>query len=173
MTMANAGVGTDRNDPYDLARFTHAQDGVFADVLAELRGGQKLTHWMWFIFPQIAGLGDSSTTKYYAIKSIDEARQYLSHRVLGPRLLTCAETVLAIRGRSVSDLFGYPDNLKLRSSMTLFACVAGPASVFDRVLDQHFGGERDTRTLELLGKPSRMRAVTMDSGAASGNMSTA
>ena len=156
MIMASSGESTGRDDPYDLARFTAAQDRVYADVLAELRAGQKRTHWMWFIFPQIDGLGNSSTTKYYAIKSIDEARQYLSHPVLGPRLLECAETVLAIRGRSVSEIFGYPDDLKLRSSMTLFACVAGPASVFDRVLDQHFDGERDIRTLELLEKPSHM-----------------
>jgi uncharacterized protein (DUF1810 family) len=150
MTVANVSVGTDRNDLYDLTRFIRAQERVYADVLAELRGGQKLTHWMWFIFPQIDGLGNSSTTKYYAIKSIDEARQYLSHPVLGPRLLECAETVLAIRGRSVSEIFGYPDDLKLRSSMTLFACVAGPDSVFDRVLDGCFPGERDARTLQLL-----------------------
>ena len=148
--MANASGSTDRDDPYDLARFTRAQDQVYADVLAELRGGQKLTHWMWFIFPQIAGLGNSLTTKYYAIKSIDEARHYLSHPVLGPRLLACAETVLAIRGRSASEIFGYPDDLKLRSSMTLFACVAGSDSVFDHVLDRYFHSERDARTLQLL-----------------------
>ena len=150
--MASSGESKGRDDPYDLARFTAAQDRVYADVLAELRAGQKRTHWMWFIFPQIAGLGNSSTTKYYAIKSIDEARHYLSHPVLGPRLLECAETVLAIRGRSVSEIFGYPDDLKLRSSMTLFACVAGPDSVFDRVLDVYFDGERDGRTLQLLEK---------------------
>jgi len=148
--MANASGSTDRDAPYDLTRFTRAQDQDYADVLAELRGGQKLTHWMWFIFPQIDGLGNSSTTKYYAIKSIDEARHYLSHPVLGPRLMECAETVLAIRGRSVSEIFGYPDDLKLRSSMTLFACVAGPDSVFDHVLDRYFHGERDGRTLQLL-----------------------
>ena len=95
--MASSGESQGRDDPYDLARFTAAQDRVYADVLAELRAGQKRTHWMWFIFPQIDGLGNSSTTKYYAIKSIDEARQYLSHPVLGPRLLECAETVLAIQ----------------------------------------------------------------------------
>jgi uncharacterized protein (DUF1810 family) len=150
--MANASGSTDRDDPYDLTRFTRAQDKVYAAVLAELRGGQKLTHWMWFIFPQIDGLGNSATTKYYAIKSIEEARQYLKHPVLGSRLLECAETVLAIRGRSVSQIFGTPDDLKLRSSMTLFACVAGPDSVFDHVLDRCFHGERDARTLRLLEK---------------------
>jgi uncharacterized protein (DUF1810 family) len=150
MSMTNASGSSGRNDPYDLARFTHAQDRIYADVLAELRGGRKLTHWMWFIFPQIDGLGHSSTTRYYAIKSLDEARRYLSHPVLGPRLSECAETVLAVRGRSVSEIFGYPDDLKLKSSMTLFASVTGPDSVFGRVLDRYFHGERDARTLQLL-----------------------
>lgn len=141
-----------RDDPFDLRRFTRAQERVYADVLAELADGQKLTHWMWFIFPQIDGLGDSSTAKYYAIKSLEEARQYLGHPVLGPRLVECAEMVLASEGRSVSAIFGYPDDLKLKSSMTLFAYVAEPRSVFARVLDKYFRGERDVRTLHLLEK---------------------
>ncbi len=141
-----------RDDPFDLRRFTRAQERVYADVLAELADGQKLTHWMWFIFPQIDGLGDSTTTKYYAIKSLEEARQYLGHPVLGPRLVECAEMVLASEGRSVSAIFGYPDDLKLKSSMTLFAYVAEPRSVFARVLDKYFRGERDVRTLHLLEK---------------------
>jgi uncharacterized protein (DUF1810 family) len=141
-----------RDDPFDLSRFTSAQERVYHSVLAELRSGQKRTHWMWYIFPQIDGLGRSATTKYYAIKSIEEARQYLNHPVLGTRLLECAEAVFAIEGRPISEIFGYPDDLKLRSSMTLFACVAGPRSVFARILDKYFHGERDVRTLHLLEK---------------------
>jgi uncharacterized protein (DUF1810 family) len=141
-----------RNDPFDLTRFTKAQERVYASVLAELRSGWKRTHWMWFIFPQIDGLGHSSTAKFYAIKNIEEARQYLKHPVLGARLVECSEAVLAVEGRSVAAIFGYPDDMKLKSSMTLFASVAGdPHSVFNSVLDKYFQGERDSRTLQLLG----------------------
>jgi uncharacterized protein (DUF1810 family) len=105
---------------------------------------------MWYIFPQVDGLGYSATSKHYAIKSMEEARAYLNHPVLGSRLLECADAVLAIEGRSASDILGYPDDLKLQSSMTLFASVAGPDSVFVRVLDKYFQGERDVRTLQLL-----------------------
>ena len=107
---------------------------------------------MWYIFPQIDGLGRSETPKYYAIKSQQEAQQYLNHSVLGVRLLECVEAVLAVDGRTASEIFGYPDNLKLKSSMTLFAFVAPPGSVFVRVLDKYFQGERDFRTLRLLEK---------------------
>jgi len=107
---------------------------------------------MWYIFPQLDGLGHSTTSKHYAIKSIEEARQYLKHPVLGPRLLDCADAVFAIEGRSVSKIFGYPDKLKLQSSMTLFAFVADQGSVFVRVLDKYFHGERDVKTLQLLEK---------------------
>jgi uncharacterized protein (DUF1810 family) len=138
-------------DPFNLRRFEDAQKGIYNDALAELRNGRKRTHWMWFVFPQIDGLGHSSTAKYYAIKSAEEARQYLNHPILGRRLLECAEAVLAIEERSASDIFGYPDELKLKSSMTLFASVADPHSVFARVLDKYFHGERDERTLKLLG----------------------
>jgi len=113
---------------------------------------------MWFIFPQIDGLAYSTTSKHYAIKSIEEARQYLNHPVLGARLLECAETVLAVKGRSVSEIFGYPDDLKLKSSMTLFAYVAGPRSVFPRVLEKYFQGEQDVRTLDLLEKLKEKRS---------------
>ena len=140
------------DDPFDLSRFLKAQEPVYARVLSELRSGQKRTHWMWFIFPQIDGLGFSATTEYYAIKSLEEARQYLNHPVLGARLLECAETVLAVEGRSVSEIFGYPDDLKLKSSMTLFACVPNSPSVFDQVLDKYFRCERDAKTLALLQK---------------------
>ncbi len=140
------------SDTIDLSRFTTAQESVYDSVLAELRSGRKRTHWMWYIFPQLDGLGFSTTSKYYAIKSIEEARQYVNHPVLGKRLLECAEAVLAVEGRSVSEIFGYPDDLKLKSSMTLFAYVAAPGSVFARLLDKYFNAEQDALTLQLLGK---------------------
>jgi len=141
-----------RDDPFDLSRFTRAQERIYDTVLAELRSGRKRTHWIWFIFPQIDGLGHSPTSKYYAIKSIEEARQYLNHPILGARLLECTEAVLAVEGRSVSEIFGYPDDMKLKSSMTLFASVAeNPHSVFISVLEKYFQGEQDDRTLQLLG----------------------
>ncbi|MBN2004362.1 MAG: DUF1810 domain-containing protein [Anaerolineae bacterium] len=141
-----------KSDSYDLTRFTTAQESVYDTVLAELKDGRKRTHWMWYIFPQVDGLGFSSTSQYYAIKSLEEARQYLAHPVLGARLRECAEALLAVAGRSASDIFGYPDDLKLRSSMTLFARAAGELdSVFARVLDKYFHGEQDGRTMGLLG----------------------
>lgn len=142
------------NDPYNLARFVAAQQSVYEDALAELREGYKVTHWMWFIFPQIDGLGQSSMSRYYSIKNEQEARQYLAHPVLGPRLLECAEAVLAIEGESALDIFGSPDDMKLRSSMTLFACLSRSRSVFTRVLDKYFEGRPDRMTLRLLGKRS-------------------
>ncbi len=140
------------SDTFDLSRFTSAQESIYDSVLAELRNGRKRTHWMWYIFPQIDGLGHSTTSKHYAIKSLEEARQYLNHPVLGKRLLECAEAVFTIEGRSISEIFGYPDNLKLKSSMTLFACVAAPYSVFARILDKYFNGEQDALTFQLLEK---------------------
>jgi uncharacterized protein (DUF1810 family) len=149
--MAKGSEAVDRDDPYELNRFISAQKGVYDRVLAELRGGQKRTHWMWFVFPQIDGLGHSPTTMLYAIKSLDEARQYLNHPVLGARLVESAEAVLAVSGRSASDIFGHPDDWKLQSSMTLFALVAEPGSVFERVLEKYYQGKRDARTLQILG----------------------
>jgi uncharacterized protein (DUF1810 family) len=140
------------DDTYDLNRFISAQHVVYSRVLEELKSGMKRTHWMWFIFPQIHGLGQSTTAVYYAIKSMEEAREYLRHPLLGSRLLECADTVLAIEGRSASEIFGYPDDLKLKSSMTLFASLADSSSLFDRVLDKYFQGERDARTLLILEK---------------------
>ncbi|MDA8240053.1 MAG: DUF1810 domain-containing protein [Nitrospiraceae bacterium] len=140
------------DDPYDLNRFLSAQEGIYERALAELKGGQKHTHWMWFIFPQIDGLGYSPTAKRYSIKSIEEARQYLSHPVLGKRLLECAEAVVALKGGSVSEIFGYPDDLKFKSSMTLFEKIAGPDSVFSLALDRYCHGERDAITLRLIEK---------------------
>jgi uncharacterized protein (DUF1810 family) len=143
------------DDPFDLGRFTSAQERVYETVLGELRSGWKRSHWIWYIFPQIAGLGHSSTSKHYAIKSIEEARAYLNHPILGARLKECAEAVLAVQGRTVSQIFGYPDDMKLKSSMTLFAAVTeDPNSVFVRVLEKYFRGERDAMTLQLL-KDSR------------------
>ncbi len=139
------------DDPYHLDRFVNAQDAIYENVLSELRGGEKITHWMWFIFPQIEGLGESTTSRYYSIKSESEAKQYLHHPVLGARLLECAELVLAIQGKTASDIFGFPDDMKLRSSMTLFAHVAGSDSIFTCVLDKYFAGQPDPRTLYLLG----------------------
>lgn len=137
-------------DPFDLSRFLSAQQPVYGSVLAELRAGRKRTHWMWFVFPQVLGLGHSAASKHYAIGSLEEARRYLGHPVLGRRLVECAEAILAVEGRSASDIFGHPDDLKLASSMTLFAEAAGPDSVFDLVLRKYFGDGPDARTLELL-----------------------
>ena len=137
-------------DPHDLDRFVRAQDGVHDAALAEIRRGRKTSHWMWFIFPQIAGLGDSAMSRRFAVRSLDEARAYLAHPLLGPRLVACAEAVLAVEGRTAHDVFGSPDDLKLRSSMTLFARASGPDSVFQQVIDRYFAGVPDGRTLALL-----------------------
>lgn len=139
------------SDPFDLNRFTKAQERVYSSVLAELKSGQKRSHWMWYIFPQIDGLGFSPTSRRYAMKSIEEARAYLDHPLLGKRLVECSEAVLAVEGRSASAIFGYPDDMKLNSSMTLFAVVAeDPESIFVRILEKYFQGERDSRTLRIL-----------------------
>jgi uncharacterized protein (DUF1810 family) len=138
------------DDPYHLSRFVQAQEDNYQQALAEIRGGRKRTHWMWYIFPQIDGLALSSTSKYYSIKHLEEAKAYLEHPVLGPRLLQCAEGVISVDGRSAAEIFGAPDDLKLRSSATLFACVSPPGSVFDRLLEKYYRGERDGKTLQLL-----------------------
>lgn len=145
----------DRNaDPYGLSRFVDAQEAVYDAALGEIRGGRKRSHWMWFIFPQLEGLGFSPTARRFAIRNLDEARSYLEHPLLGPRLHDCALALLALRGHSATDIFGFPDDHKLRSSMTLFALVAPADAPFQRVLDRYFGGERDPRTLELLAATS-------------------
>jgi uncharacterized protein (DUF1810 family) len=140
------------NDPYDLRRFLDAQEGDYERALAEIRSGRKRSHWMWYIFPQLDGLGFSPTAKRYAIKGIEEARAYLDHPVLGPRLLACAEAALGVEGKSATQVFGSPDDLKLRSSATLFAAVSPPGSVFERLLDKCYQGRPDDRTLHLLGR---------------------
>jgi uncharacterized protein (DUF1810 family) len=139
------------DDPYGLTRFVRAQENVYEQVLAEIRSGTKRTHWMWYIFPQLDGLAFSSTSQHYSIKSAAEAKAYLDHPVLGPRLLECAEAVVRVDGRSVMDIFGSPDDLKLRSCATLFAYVSPPDSVFDRLLRKYYRGGRDGKTLQLLG----------------------
>jgi uncharacterized protein (DUF1810 family) len=139
------------DDPHDLNRFVEAQDTNYSQALDELRAGRKRSHWMWYVFPQFAGLGNSSMSVRYAIKSEDEARAYLDHTILGPRLIECAEAVLANKDRSAHDIFGSPDDMKLRSCATLFAHVSPPGSVFERILDQYYSSERDSKTLALLG----------------------
>ena len=135
---------------FGLDRFVAAQAGVYARALAELEAGRKQSHWMWFVFPQIAGLGRSPTARYYAIASAAEARAYLAHPLLGARLLDCAQAILAHRGRSAEAILGSIDAIKLRSSMTLFEAVAGDPAPFTRVLDALFDAERDPATLNLL-----------------------
>jgi uncharacterized protein (DUF1810 family) len=139
------------DDPYDLGRFLQAQEDDYERALSEITSGRKRTHWMWYIFPQIDGLAVSSTSRRYAIKSLDEARAYLDHPILGPRLLECAEAVVRVEGRTAREIFGSPDDLKLRSCATLFACVSPPGSVFERLLTKYYQGRRDDRTLHLLG----------------------
>ncbi|MEU8816677.1 DUF1810 domain-containing protein [Actinoplanes sp. NPDC048796] len=134
----------------DLGRFVSAQKGVYDEALDEIKRGRKRTHWMWFVFPQLAGLGSSSTAQFYAIRDLAEARDYLAHPVLGPRLIEIAEAVVASPAATADQLFGYPDNLKARSSMTLFKRAAPDQTVFTAVLDKYYGGEADPRTEELL-----------------------
>ncbi len=140
------------DDPYDLNRFILAQEKDYAPALAEIRSGRKRTHWIWYIFPQLDGLGFSQTARRYAIRGLDEARAYLGHPVLGPRLVECAEAVLAVQGRSAREIFGTPDDLKLRSCATLFAEVSPAGSMFHRLIHAYFGGAPDGRTLTLLGR---------------------
>ena len=149
------GSPTSPADPHGLSRFVQAQEDDYAQALSEIRSGQKRSHWMWYIFPQYDGLGSSAASKRYAIKSLAEAHVYLSHPVLGPRLLECAEAALDVDGQSASDVFGYPDDMKLRSCATLFAYVSPSGSVFERLLDKYFGGVRDDKTLQLLGPRPR------------------
>ncbi|HEY1376019.1 MAG TPA: DUF1810 domain-containing protein [Gemmataceae bacterium] len=141
------------DDPFDLSRFVDAQAGDYGHALAEIKSGRKRTHWMWYVFPQFDGLGASPTAKRYAIKSVAEAKAYLAHPTLGPRLVECAEAVLGVEGRSATEIFGSPDDLKLRSSATLFAAESPPGSVFERVLAKYYGGRPDEKTLRLIGGP--------------------
>jgi uncharacterized protein (DUF1810 family) len=144
-------------DPFDLARFVSAQDegGVYEQALAELNDGRKRTHWMWFIFPQAAGLGTSPISRRYAIRTVEEAGAYLAHPVLGRRIEECANSLLTLEGRSAAQILASPDDLKLRSSMTLFEMAAPPGAVYGRVIEKYFGGRRDdvTRRLMLDAQP--------------------
>ncbi len=138
------------NDPYDLERFVAAQAQDFERALGELQRGRKQSHWIWYIFPQVAGLGHSSMAQKYAIQSREEAVAFLNHPVLGSRLRQCCEALLRHRGRRVEDIMGYPDDLKLRSSMTLFAVVDEGENIFREVLKVFYSGERDERTMDFL-----------------------
>jgi uncharacterized protein (DUF1810 family) len=139
-------------DPYDLERFVAAQNPVFDAVCGELRQGRKTGHWMWFVFPQIADLGASATAMRYAIASREEARAYLEHAILGPRLHQCTRLVTWVRGRTVEEIFGYPDYMKFRSSLTLLACATAENSVFLEALQKYFSGAFDPSTLEKLAR---------------------
>lgn len=141
-------------DPFDLERFLRAQDPVFREVLGELARGRKQTHWMWFVFPQVAGLGVSAMSQRYAIGSRAEAEAYLAHPLLGPRLIECTRLMLAVDGRTINAILGAPDDSKFRSSMTLFGAVSREA-VFDEALAKYFAGERDGATLEILAALDR------------------
>jgi uncharacterized protein (DUF1810 family) len=138
-------------DEFGLQRFVDAQARNYADALAELRRGRKTTHWMWYVFPQVAGLGSSPMARTYAIGSLAEARAYLAHPVLGPRLRDCVAATLAVEGRTAHEIFGSPDDLKFRSSLTLFAEAAPEEGAFRQALDKYFAGQPDPRTLERLG----------------------
>jgi len=140
------------DDPYNLARFVQAQKDDYARALAEIRSGRKRTHWMWYIFPQLKGLGGSAMSQRYAIEGLAEAEAYLRHPVLGPRLKECCEAALGVAGRSAFEIFGAPDDRKLKSCATLFAEAMPAGSVFDRVLDHFFQGERDGETRRRLGR---------------------
>jgi uncharacterized protein (DUF1810 family) len=138
------------NDPYDLQRFVDAQNPLFEQVCAELRAGQKNGHWMWFIFPQLRGLGNSQMAIKFAISSRDEAAAYLEHQVLGARLRECTQLVMLVEGRSITQIFGSPDDLKFRSSMTLFASTTSTDRTFKDALQKYFAGQLDPLTVERL-----------------------
>jgi uncharacterized protein (DUF1810 family) len=139
-------------DPYHLARFLDAQGPVYEQVTRELRAGRKTSHWMWYVFPQLRGLGRSPTAQYYGISSLAEARAYLAHPVLGPRLGECVGLVLGVQGRTVQQILGYPDDLKFRSCLTLFAAAARDPLSFTQALAKYYGGASDPETIERLGQ---------------------
>jgi uncharacterized protein (DUF1810 family) len=141
-------------DPFDLKRFVRAQDPVYRDIQGELTRGRKQSHWMWFVFPQVAGLGFSAMSQRYAIASRAEASAYLAHPSLGPRLIECTRLVLAVEGRTINAILGAPDDAKFRSSMTLFGAVSDEP-VFDEALARYFLGERDQATLDILAALDR------------------
>nr|WP_290221266.1 DUF1810 domain-containing protein [Trichocoleus desertorum] len=137
-------------DPYDLNRFVQAQERDYERALSEVKSGRKRSHWMWYIFPQFDGLGFSAMSERYAIKSVAEAKAYLSHPILGPRLIECVEAALSGKERTAHEIFGFPDDMKLKSCATLFAYVSPEGSVFEQLLNKFFEGDRDPKTLSLL-----------------------
>ena len=139
---------------FDLDRFISAQKPVCPRVVSELRGGMKVSHWMWFIFPQIDGLGSSQTARHYAIRSLDEADAYLAHPLLGSRLIECTELVNDVEGKSLRHIFGAPDDVKFHSSVTLFSLIEPRRSAFELALDKYFNGELDERTIAIVGRPN-------------------
>ncbi len=149
MPRMDAGAG---GDPFDLARFRAAHDGAYAGALAEIRSGRKVGHWIWFVFPQLAGLGRSELSRYYGLRSLDEARAYLADPVLGPRLIEVAGALLAVEGRSAEAILGGVDALKVRSSMTLFHRADPDAPVFRAVLERFYGGVPDPATDQILAQ---------------------
>ncbi len=140
-----------RDDPYDLDRFLQAQEGVYPAAIRELAAGCKTSHWMWYIFPQVSGLGHSTMARYYALSSLSEAASYRKHPVLGSRLLECTKLVNAVQGRSIREILGYPDDLKFRSSMTLFALTTEDNLIFLEALRKYYKGIPDRTTLHILG----------------------
>jgi uncharacterized protein (DUF1810 family) len=144
-------LANEQLDPFDLQRFVDAQNAVYEEVRAELRNGRKRGHWIWFVFPQLKGLGSSDMATLYGIASRQEAEAYLDHSVLGPRLRECTRLVNLVEGRAIDQIFRYPDDLKFRSSMTLFAGIAPNDQVFQDALEKYFGGESDPLTMERLG----------------------
>jgi uncharacterized protein (DUF1810 family) len=143
-------LSMNQSDPFDLQRFVDAQSRVYDTVVSELRAGRKRSHWMWFVFPQLRGLGSSPTAVRFGISTLDEARAYLAHELLGPRLRECTKLVAGIDGRTAEEIFGWPDDMKLRSSMTLFARASDENSEFVAVLQKFYGGEEDPTTLARL-----------------------
>ena len=152
--MENANEPNSATDPFDLNRFVQAHQNSYETALAEMKSGRKRSHWMWYIFPQLAGLGFSPTSQRYSIKSKAEVLAYLEHPLLGPRIVECFQAVLANEGHTACDIFGSPDDLKLRSCATLFASCSKNGSVFHQVLDKFFDGQPDAKTLRLVGSAS-------------------
>lgn len=147
---SNNKQSNNADDPYDLNRFLQAQEQDYERALSEIKAGRKRSHWMWYIFPQFNGLGFSATSQKYSIKSIAEAKAYLSHPILSSRLTECTRAALTVEGRSAYEIFGSPDDMKLRSCATLFASISPSGSVFDQLLAKFFQGDRDPKTLQLL-----------------------
>ena len=149
--MTNETTTKNQND-FNLNRFVAAQENIYQTVIGELKNGDKQSHWMWFIFPQIDGLGTSSTAKFYAIKNIEEASAYCNHPILGKRLLECSAILLTINNKSADDIFGFPDYVKLQSCMTLFSVVFPQESVFKEVLSKYYKDQMDEKTIKIAGE---------------------